>query len=172
MEGIKHPGNGVMTRARGRSVTDSQVPACHQTLRWPGGVPLWTRCISLYRSDQCRICSNVSRNASAVASRPGRPPKRSQCLTSSENPHIMPHSVPGLMSPGMIPPTGLTAAAAAAANAAIAEAMKVKKIKLEAMSGYHGNAIHHGMDVENGDLGSSVGVGKHILGVGEKLLKL
>ncbi|KAF3843336.1 hypothetical protein F7725_002185 [Dissostichus mawsoni] len=53
---------------------------------------------------------------------------------------------------------GLTAAAAAAANAAIAEAMKVKKIKLEAMSGYHGNAIHHGMDVENGDLGSSVGL--------------
>ncbi|KAK1902953.1 Dachshund like 1 [Dissostichus eleginoides] len=89
---------------------------------------------------------------------PDGPPKRSQCLTSSENPHIMPHSVPGLMSPGMIPPTGLTAAAAAAANAAIAEAMKVKKIKLEAMSGYHGNAIHHGMDVENGDLGSSVGL--------------
>lgn len=50
---------------------------------------------------------------------------------------------------------GLTAAAAAAANAAIAEAMKVKKIKLEAMSGYHGNANHH--DGENGDLGSSVG---------------
>ncbi|XP_014868293.1 PREDICTED: dachshund homolog 1-like [Poecilia mexicana] len=69
----------------------------------------------------------------------------------------MPHSVPGLMSPGMIPPTGLTAAAAAAANAAIAEAMKVKKIKLEAMSGYHGNANHHGADGENGDLGSSVG---------------
>ncbi|XP_010788962.1 dachshund homolog 1-like [Notothenia coriiceps] len=93
-----------------------------------------------------------------ASSRPGRPPKRSQCMTSSENPHIMPHSVPGLMSPGMIPPTGLTAAAAAAANAAIAEAMKVKKIKLEAMSGYHGNAIHHGMDMENGDLGSSVGL--------------
>lgn len=52
---------------------------------------------------------------------------------------------------------GLTAAAAAAANAAIAEAMKVKKIKLEAMSGYHGNANHHGADGENGDLSSGVG---------------
>ncbi|XP_062420895.1 dachshund d [Pungitius pungitius] len=101
--------------------------------------------------------SSVSHPSSAVcfSSRPGRPPKRTQSVTSPENPHIMPHSVPGLMSPGMIPPTGLTAAAAAAANAAIAEAMKVKKIKLEAMSGYHGNANHH--DGENGDLGSSVG---------------
>lgn len=58
---------------------------------------------------------------------------------------------------------GLTAAAAAAAaatNAAIAEAMKVKKIKLEVMSSYHGNNNHHhggGGDSENGDLSSSVG---------------
>lgn len=96
-------------------------------------------------------CTNAS-------SRPGRPPKRTQSVTSPENPHIMPHSVPGLMSPGMIPPTGLTAAAAAAANAAIAEAMKVKKIKLEAMSGYHSSANHHGADGENGDLSSSVGL--------------
>ncbi|KAG9492094.1 hypothetical protein GDO78_000553, partial [Eleutherodactylus coqui] len=93
-------------------------------------------------------------------SRPGRPPKRTQSVTSPENPHIMPHSVPGLMSPGMIPPTGLTAAAAAAAaatNAAIAEAMKVKKIKLEAMSNYHSSNTQHGADSDNGDLNSSVG---------------
>ncbi|XP_044141996.1 dachshund homolog 1 isoform X6 [Bufo gargarizans] len=73
----------------------------------------------------------------------------------------MPHSVPGLMSPGMIPPTGLTAAAAAAAaatNAAIAEAMKVKKIKLEAMSNYHSSNTQHGADSDNGDLSSSVGL--------------
>ncbi|XP_026099804.1 dachshund homolog 1-like [Carassius auratus] len=73
----------------------------------------------------------------------------------------MPHSVPGLMSPGIIPPTGLTAAAAAAAaatNAAIAEAMKVKKIKLEVMSSYHGSNTQHGVDSENGDLSSSVGL--------------
>lgn len=55
---------------------------------------------------------------------------------------------------------GLTAAAAAAAaatNAAIAEAMKVKKIKLEAMSSYHANNNQHGADSENGDMNSSVG---------------
>ncbi|XP_049584343.1 dachshund d isoform X2 [Syngnathus scovelli] len=93
------------------------------------------------------------------SSRPGRPPKRTQSVTSPENSHIMPHTVPGLMSPGMMPPTGLTAAAAAAANAAIAEAMKVKKIKLEAMGGYHANANHHhGADGENGDLSSGVGL--------------
>ncbi|XP_069061393.1 dachshund homolog 1 isoform X2 [Pleurodeles waltl] len=98
-------------------------------------------------------CTNAS-------SRPGRPPKRTQSVTSPENSHIMPHTVPGLMSPGMIPPTGLTAAAAAAAaatNAAIAEAMKVKKIKLEAMTNYHGSNNQHGTDSENGDLNSSVG---------------
>uniref|UniRef100_A0A8C6YT16 Dachshund family transcription factor 1 n=1 Tax=Nothoprocta perdicaria TaxID=30464 RepID=A0A8C6YT16_NOTPE len=84
------------------------------------------------------------------SSRPGRPPKRTQSVTSPENSHIMPHSVPGLMSPGIIPPT-------AATNAAIAEAMKVKKIKLEAMSNYHANNNQHGADTENGDLNSSVG---------------
>ncbi|XP_043547293.1 dachshund d isoform X2 [Chiloscyllium plagiosum] len=95
------------------------------------------------------------------SSRPGRPPKRSQSVTSPENSHIVPHSVPGLMSPGMIPPTGLTAAAAAAAaaatNAAIAEAMKAKKIKLEAMNSFHGNSNQHGAESENGDMNSSIG---------------
>uniref|UniRef100_A0A087Y1Y4 Dachshund d n=1 Tax=Poecilia formosa TaxID=48698 RepID=A0A087Y1Y4_POEFO len=123
-------------------------------LRGLGAIqPGVNRCKLISRKDFETLyndCTNAS-------SRPGRPPKRTQSVTSPENPHIMPHSVPGLMSPGMIPPTGLTAAAAAAANAAIAEAMKVKKIKLEAMSGYHGNANHHGADGENGDLGSGVG---------------
>ncbi|XP_070607461.1 dachshund homolog 1 [Erythrolamprus reginae] len=99
-------------------------------------------------------CTNAS-------SRPGRPPKRTQSVTSPENSHIMPHSVPGLLSPGIIPPTGLTAAAAAAAaatNAAIAEAMKVKKIKLEAMSNYHPNNNQHSAESENGDLNSAVGL--------------
>ncbi|XP_054871033.1 dachshund d isoform X1 [Amphiprion ocellaris] len=124
-------------------------------LRGLGAIqPGVNRCKLISRKDFETLyndCTNAS-------SRPGRPPKRTQSVTSSENPHIMPHSVPGLMSPGMIPPTGLTAAAAAAANAAIAEAMKVKKIKLEAMSSYHGNANHHGADGENGDLSSSVGL--------------
>nr|XP_019956095.1 PREDICTED: dachshund homolog 1-like isoform X9 [Paralichthys olivaceus] len=123
-------------------------------LRGLGAIqPGVNRCKLISRKDFETLyndCTNAS-------SRPGRPPKRTQSVTSPENPHIMPHSVPGLMSPGMMPPTGLTAAAAAAANAAIAEAMKVKKIKLEAMSSYHGNANHHGAD-ENGDLSSSVGL--------------
>ncbi|XP_046902214.1 dachshund d isoform X8 [Hypomesus transpacificus] len=125
-------------------------------LRGLGAIqPGVNRCKLISRKDFETLyndCTNAS-------SRPGRPPKRTQSVTSPENPHIMPHSVPGLMSPGMIPPTGLTAAAAAAANAAIAEAMKVKKIKLEVMSGYHGNANQHGVDGENGDLSSSVGEG-------------
>ncbi|XP_074551272.1 dachshund d isoform X1 [Halichoeres trimaculatus] len=124
-------------------------------LRGLGAIqPGVNRCKLISRKDFETLyndCTNAS-------SRPGRPPKRTQSVTSPENPHIMPHSVPGLMSPGMIPPTGLTAAAAAAANAAIAEAMKVKKIKLEAMSGYHSNANHHGADGENGDLSSTVGL--------------
>ncbi|XP_037645521.1 dachshund d isoform X4 [Sebastes umbrosus] len=124
-------------------------------LRGLGAIqPGVNRCKLISRKDFETLyndCTNAS-------SRPGRPPKRTQSVVSPDNPHIMPHSVPGLMSPGMMPPTGLTAAAAAAANAAIAEAMKVKKIKLEAMSGYHGNANHHGVDGENGDLSSSVGL--------------
>ncbi|XP_057709347.1 dachshund d isoform X1 [Corythoichthys intestinalis] len=125
-------------------------------LRGLGAIqPGVNRCKLISRKDFETLyndCTNAS-------SRPGRPPKRTQSVTSPENPHIMPHTVPGLMSPGMIPPTGLTAAAAAAANAAIAEAMKVKKIKLEAMGGYHANANHHhGADGENGDLSSSVGL--------------
>ncbi|XP_068123941.1 dachshund homolog 1 isoform X2 [Hyperolius riggenbachi] len=154
-------------------------------LRGLGAIqPGVNRCKLISRKDFETLyndCTNAS-------SRPGRPPKRTQSVTSPENPHIMPHSVPGLMSPGMIPPTelkmmfmksderssqtvkqlqltlpyfgyGLTAAAAAAAaatNAAIAEAMKVKKIKLEAMSNYHGSNTH-GADSDSGDLNSSVG---------------
>ncbi|XP_066437360.1 dachshund homolog 1 isoform X7 [Eleutherodactylus coqui] len=125
-------------------------------LRGLGAIqPGVNRCKLISRKDFETLyndCTNAS-------SRPGRPPKRTQSVTSPENPHIMPHSVPGLMSPGMIPPTGLTAAAAAAAaatNAAIAEAMKVKKIKLEAMSNYHSSNTQHGADSDNGDLNSSV----------------
>ncbi|XP_029458869.1 dachshund homolog 1 isoform X1 [Rhinatrema bivittatum] len=126
-------------------------------LRGLGAIqPGVNRCKLISRKDFETLyndCTNAS-------SRPGRPPKRTQSVTSPENSHIMPHTVPGLMSPGMIPPTGLTAAAAAAAaatNAAIAEAMKVKKIKLEAMTNYHASNNQHGADSENGDLHSSVG---------------
>ncbi|KAK6487172.1 dachshund-like protein 1 isoform X3 [Huso huso] len=126
-------------------------------LRGLGAIqPGVNRCKLISRKDFETLyndCTNAS-------SRPGRPPKRTQSVTSPENQHIMPHTVPGLMSPGIIAPTGLSAAAAAAAaatNAAIAEAMKVKKIKLEVMSSYHSSNNQHGADSENGDLNSSVG---------------
>ncbi|KAK6485355.1 dachshund-like protein 1 isoform X3 [Huso huso] len=126
-------------------------------LRGLGAIqPGVNRCKLISRKDFETLyndCTNAS-------SRPGRPPKRTQSVTSPENHHIKPHTVPGLMSPGIIAPTGLSAAAAAAAaatNAAIAEAMKVKKIKLEVMSSYHSSNNQHGADSENGDLNSSVG---------------
>ncbi|XP_041127812.1 dachshund homolog 1-like isoform X7 [Polyodon spathula] len=127
-------------------------------LRGLGAIqPGVNRCKLISRKDFETLyndCTNAS-------SRPGRPPKRTQSVTSQENQHIMPHTVPGLMSPGIIAPTGLSAAAAAAAaatNAAIAEAMKVKKIKLEVMSSYHSSNNQHGADSENRDLNSSVGL--------------
>uniref|UniRef100_A0A4W3HZP1 Dachshund family transcription factor 1 n=1 Tax=Callorhinchus milii TaxID=7868 RepID=A0A4W3HZP1_CALMI len=116
-------------------------------LRGLGAIqPGVNRCKLISRKDFETLyndCTNAS-------SRPGRPPKRSQSVTSPENSHIMPHSVPGLMSPGIIPPTGLTAAAAAAAAA--------KKIKLEAMNSFHGNSNQHNAESENGDLNSSIGL--------------
>uniref|UniRef100_A0A8C5EA57 Dachshund homolog 1-like n=1 Tax=Gouania willdenowi TaxID=441366 RepID=A0A8C5EA57_GOUWI len=73
-------------------------------LRGLGAIqPGVNRCKLISRKDFETLyndCTNAS-------SRPGRPPKRTQSVTSTDNPHIMPHSVPGLMSPGMMPPTGL-----------------------------------------------------------------
>ncbi|KAF5902002.1 dachshund 1-like isoform X1, partial [Clarias magur] len=73
-----------------------------RVLRGLGAIqPGVNRCKLISRKDFETLyndCTNAS-------SRPGRPPKRTQSVTSPENPHIMPHSVPGLMSPGMIPPT-------------------------------------------------------------------
>ncbi|XP_037645535.1 dachshund d isoform X14 [Sebastes umbrosus] len=73
-------------------------------LRGLGAIqPGVNRCKLISRKDFETLyndCTNAS-------SRPGRPPKRTQSVVSPDNPHIMPHSVPGLMSPGMMPPTGL-----------------------------------------------------------------
>ncbi|XP_056465494.1 dachshund c isoform X2 [Gadus chalcogrammus] len=81
-------------------------------------------------------CTNAS-------SRPGRPPKRLQSVTSSEcGSHMVSHS--GLMSAGMMPPAGLSALA--------------KKIKLEVMSGYHGSQRHGGPNGENGDHNPGLGL--------------
>uniref|UniRef100_A0A7N5ZUS5 SKI/SNO/DAC domain-containing protein n=1 Tax=Anabas testudineus TaxID=64144 RepID=A0A7N5ZUS5_ANATE len=96
-------------------------------LRGLGAIqPGVNRCKLISRKDFETLyndCTNAS-------SRPGRPPKRTQSVTSPENPHIMPHSVPGLMSPAL----------------------------LLLLGSYHSNANHHGADGENGDLSSSVGL--------------
>ncbi|XP_035390847.1 dachshund c isoform X1 [Electrophorus electricus] len=115
-------------------------------LRGLGAIqPGVNRCKLISRKD-FEVLYNDCTNAS---SRPGRPPKRTQSVTSPESPHILPHSVSGLMSSGMMSHTGLTAAT-------LAEAMK-KKIKMEVMSGYHGSNSH-GPDSENGDVNSSMGL--------------
>ncbi|XP_062865785.1 dachshund c isoform X2 [Trichomycterus rosablanca] len=83
-----------------------------------------------------------------AGSRPGRPPKRTQSFASPESPHILPHSVSGLLSSGIMSHTGLTAAT-------LAEAMK-KKIKMEVLNSYHGSNNH--ADSENGDIKSCIGL--------------
>ncbi|XP_043104433.1 dachshund c isoform X1 [Puntigrus tetrazona] len=117
-----------------------------RVLRGLGAIqPGVNRCKLISRKD-FEVLYNDCTNAS---SRPGRPPKRTQSVTSPESPHVLPHSVSGLMSSGMMSHTGLTAAT-------LAEAMK-KKIKLEVMNSYHGNN-NHGTDSENGDITSSMGL--------------
>ncbi|KAJ0066914.1 hypothetical protein NL108_004905, partial [Boleophthalmus pectinirostris] len=68
-------------------------------------------------------------------SRPGRPPKRLQSVTEGGTHPMLSHS--GLMHAGIMPPTDLSALA--------------KKIKLEAMGGFHSNHQHGGPNGENGD---------------------
>ncbi|PWA25632.1 hypothetical protein CCH79_00001789 [Gambusia affinis] len=67
-------------------------------------------------------------------SRPGRPPKRLQSATEGGTHHMLSH---GLMHAGIMPPADLSALA--------------KKIKLEAMAGYHSSQQHSGPNGENGD---------------------
>ncbi|KAL2087612.1 hypothetical protein ACEWY4_016440 [Coilia grayii] len=116
-------------------------------LRGLGAIqPGVNRCKLISRKD-FEVLYNDCTNAS---SRPGRPPKRTQSVTSPDSPHMLPTSLSGLMSSGIMPHTGLTAAT-------LAEAMKVKKIKLEAMGGFHGSG-NHGADSENGDINSGIGL--------------
>ncbi|KAK5613403.1 hypothetical protein CRENBAI_022320 [Crenichthys baileyi] len=68
-------------------------------------------------------------------SRPGRPPKRLQSATEGGTHHMLSHG--GLMHAGIMPPADLSALA--------------KKIKLEAMAGYHSSQQHGGLNGENGD---------------------
>ncbi|XP_035462564.1 dachshund c isoform X1 [Scophthalmus maximus] len=103
-----------------------------RVLRGLGAIqPGVNRCKLISRQDFDTLYSDCT-NAS---SRPGRPPKRLQSVTEGGAHHMLSHS--GLMHAGIMPPADLSALA--------------KKIKLEAMAGYHSNQQHGGPNGENGD---------------------
>ncbi|XP_026165899.1 dachshund c isoform X2 [Mastacembelus armatus] len=103
-----------------------------RVLRGLGAIqPGVNRCKLISRQDFETLyndCTNAS-------SRPGRPPKRLQNVTEGGTHHMLSHS--GLMHAGIMPPADLSTLA--------------KKIKLEAMAGYHSNQQHGRPNGENGD---------------------
>ncbi|XP_068106115.1 dachshund homolog 2 isoform X4 [Hyperolius riggenbachi] len=118
-----------------------------RVLRGLGAIqPGVNRCKLISRRDFETLyndCTNAS-------SRPGRPPKRSLGVAIQENARLLPHGVQGLLSPGLISPTGLTAAA-------MAEAMKLQKMKLMAINSLHGSGSQNGTESENEELNSNAG---------------
>uniref|UniRef100_A0A1A8G942 SKI/SNO/DAC domain-containing protein n=1 Tax=Nothobranchius korthausae TaxID=1143690 RepID=A0A1A8G942_9TELE len=108
-----------------------------RVLRGLGAIqPGVNRCKLISRQDFETLyndCTNAS-------SRPGRPPKRLQSVTEGGTHHMLSHS--GLMHAGIMPPADLSALA--------------KKIKLEAMAGYHSSQQHGGPNGENGDHGAGL----------------
>uniref|UniRef100_A0A3B5Q3E2 Dachshund c n=1 Tax=Xiphophorus maculatus TaxID=8083 RepID=A0A3B5Q3E2_XIPMA len=103
-----------------------------RVLRGLGAIqPGVNRCKLISRQDFETLfndCTNAS-------SRPGRPPKRLQSATEGGTHHMLSHG--GLIHAGIMPPADLSALA--------------KKIKLEAMAGYHSSQQHSGPNGENGD---------------------
>ncbi|XP_041707545.1 dachshund homolog 2-like isoform X3 [Coregonus clupeaformis] len=121
-----------------------------RVLRGLGAIqPGVNRCKLITRKDFEALyndCTNAS-------SRPGRPPKRSLGVAMQESSRLLPHSVHGLLSPGLLSsmsPGGLTAAA-------MAEAMKLQKMKLMAMNNLHGAGSQNGTESENDELNSNAG---------------
>ncbi|KAG7465349.1 hypothetical protein MATL_G00175530 [Megalops atlanticus] len=116
-------------------------------LRGLGAIqPGVNRCKLISRKDFEALyndCTNAS-------SRPGRPPKRSLGVSMQESSRLLPHGIHGLLSPGLLSPTGLTAAA-------MAEAMKLQKRKLMAMNNLHGGGSQNGTESENEELNSNAG---------------
>ncbi|XP_041707550.1 dachshund homolog 2-like isoform X7 [Coregonus clupeaformis] len=129
-----------------------------RVLRGLGAIqPGVNRCKLITRKDFEALyndCTNAS-------SRPGRPPKRSLGVAMQESSRLLPHSVHGLLSPGLLSsmspgvfmccPAGLTAAA-------MAEAMKLQKMKLMAMNNLHGAGSQNGTESENDELNSNAGL--------------
>ncbi|KAM8896296.1 dachshund homolog 2 isoform 2-T2 [Lycaon pictus] len=104
---------------------------------------LFTDCTNARRKRQ------MTRKQAVNSSRPGRPPKRSLGVLQ-DNARLLPHSVSGLLSPGLITPTGITAAA-------MAEAMKLQKMKLMVINTLQGNGNQNGNESEPDDLNSNTG---------------
>ncbi|XP_073216976.1 dachshund homolog 2 isoform X4 [Lepidochelys kempii] len=140
-------------------------------LRGLGAIqPGVNRCKLITRKDFETLyndCTNAS-------SRPGRPPKRSLGVAIQENARLLPHGVPGLLSPGLISPTDLrtlffpdetqikfaklkTLQIQGLTAAAMAEAMKLQKMKLMAMNSVHGSGSQNGTESENEELNSNAG---------------
>ncbi|XP_063059296.1 dachshund a isoform X5 [Engraulis encrasicolus] len=117
-------------------------------LRGLGAIqPGVNRCKLISRKDFETLyndCTNAS-------SRPGRPPKRSLGVPMQDSSRLLPHGVHGLLSPGLLSHTGLTAAA-------MAEAMKLQKMKLMAMNSIHGASSQNGTESENDELNSNAGL--------------
>ncbi|XP_073216979.1 dachshund homolog 2 isoform X7 [Lepidochelys kempii] len=141
-------------------------------LRGLGAIqPGVNRCKLITRKDFETLyndCTNAS-------SRPGRPPKRSLGVAIQENARLLPHGVPGLLSPGLISPTDLrtlffpdetqikfaklkTLQIQGLTAAAMAEAMKLQKMKLMAMNSVHGSGSQNGTESENEELNSNAGI--------------
>ncbi|XP_074924839.1 dachshund homolog 2 isoform X3 [Chelonoidis abingdonii] len=141
-------------------------------LRGLGAIqPGVNRCKLITRKDFETLyndCTNAS-------SRPGRPPKRSLGVAMQENARLLPHGVPGLLSPGLISPTDLrtlffpdetqikfaklkTLQIQGLTAAAMAEAMKLQKMKLMAMNSLHGSGSQNGTESENEELNSNAGI--------------
>ncbi|XP_054456102.1 dachshund c isoform X2 [Anoplopoma fimbria] len=119
-----------------------------RVLRGLGAIqPGVNRCKLISRQDFETLYSDCT-NAS---SRPGRPPKRLQSVTEGGTHHMLSHS--GLMHAGIIPPAGdhpgLTTQTRSHVHMYLSAL--AKKIKLEAMAGYHSNQQHGGLNGENGD---------------------
>uniref|UniRef100_A0A3B4V082 Dachshund c n=1 Tax=Seriola dumerili TaxID=41447 RepID=A0A3B4V082_SERDU len=118
-----------------------------RVLRGLGAIqPGVNRCKLISRQDFETLyndCTNAS-------SRPGRPPKRLQSVTEGGTHHMLSHS--GLMHAGIMPPAVITVYAVnTAASTTNYLSALAKKIKLEAMAGYHSNQQHGGPNGENGD---------------------
>ncbi|XP_077001347.1 dachshund homolog 2 isoform X2 [Tamandua tetradactyla] len=104
---------------------------------------LFTDCTNARRKRQ------MTRKQAVDSSRPGRPPKRSLGVLQ-DNVHLLTHAVPGILSPGLINSTGITATA-------MAGAMKLQKMKFMAMNTLRGHGSQNGMESEPDDFSSTTG---------------